>query len=468
ALGAQAPAEPLTLQQAIAIAQRQGFEARSAAEIRSAARSRDRAFIAAWLPSLSIRGTAPTYTRSIIPVTQPDGSTLYRELQQTDAALTATITQRVPWTNTTLSFTSGLSEVQKSGDPGFRTWSSTPFSVGLAQPILRANTQRWDLREQDLRVTSAERKYLEAREDVAIATTDAFFALYSARLTLRNAEKNVATNDTLYKLNQSRLELGRIGENDLLQSELALLRARSALDDARLTHDRALSQFRLALNMPPGTPVDIVATAAVPALDADTTLAMRQARANASAMSDADASEVRADRTVSEERWNRGAGGTLTASYGYNATAPTAGDAYKNLLDAQRLTFSVDLPVWQWGQHSASVAAAKAERESAKATAALSRAQVEQNARFAALQLTQARQGLLISAKADTVAAKWFEAAYYRFVIGRITLDNLYNAQDEKDRALAAYVQALRAYWIAYHQLRKTTLYDFEEGRSIR
>ena len=185
-------------------------------------------------------------------------------------------------------------------------------------------------------------------------------------------------------------------------------------------------------------------------------------------MSDAELAEVAADRAVSEARWNTGAGGTLTASYGYNATAATAPDAYKNLLDARQMQFSVSIPVWQWGAHSSQIQAARADRETARNAAALTRANLEQSARFAALQLGQARRSLAIAAKADTVAQKRFDVAYNRYVIGKIAIDNLYLAQNEKDQAIASYVAALRGYWTAYYQLRKNTLYDFETGRPIR
>ena len=45
-------------------------------------------------------------------------------------------------------------------------------------------------------------------------------------MTLANATANAAVNDTLYTLNKGRFEVGKIGENDLLQSELQLLGAR--------------------------------------------------------------------------------------------------------------------------------------------------------------------------------------------------------------------------------------------------
>lgn len=457
-----------SLQQAIAIAQHQGAQASANASVVESARDRNHAFTANFLPSLSLSGTTPSYTRSITAVIQPDGTTLYVPLQETDAGLSALVQQRIPWTNTTLSITSGLSQVKVNGPAGFETWSSTPLSIGISQPIFRSNSQRWDIREQSLQIESSERHYVESREDVAIATTNVFFDLYAAGATLKNAQANVAVNDTLYTLNKGRLAIGKIGENDLLQSELALLRARQAVADADIAYRRDLAQFRLTLNLAPGTPVAIEVSGEIPDFEPDTAEAVRLARVNSSTSEDALASEVHADRGVSEAKWNGGAGGTVNASYGFNATGSSASDAYKSLLNAQRFSLSVQLPLWQWGAHGANVDAARADRDAARTNATLTRAQLDQAAQFAALQVTEARRSLVIAAKADTVADKRFEVAYNRYGIGKITIDNLYIAQSEKDAALQGFAQALRAYWIAYYQLRKLTLYDFERKEPIR
>jgi outer membrane protein TolC len=472
-LAAASPAaaqDSLTLHQSIEMAQRQSYQARAAQSTLESARDRDHLFNTSYLPSLTLGGTTPRYTRQITPVIQPDGTTQYLPLQETDADLNATIVQRVPWTNTTLSFTSGLSQTKVSGLSGFQSWSSTPFSISVSQPILRSNSFKWDIKQQDLRMESSERKYLESREDVAILTTNAFFDLFAAESNLKNAKGNAAINDTLYTLNKGRLTIGKIGENDLLQSELALLRAQQSVEDAQLGFDRSLAQFRLTINAPPTAPVHIAITADVPSFAVDTADAVKWARANSSTIEDAVGSEVAADREVSEAKWNSGAGGTVNASYGYNGTATSSvvSDAYKNLLNAQQLTLSVQLPLWQWGAHGAQVDAAKADRDAAKSNATITRTQVDLNAHFAALQLTEARRALIIAAKADTVAAQRFDVAYNRYVIGRITIDNLYIAQSEKDQAVAAFAQALRGYWTAYYQLRRDTLYDFEAGRQIR
>jgi outer membrane protein TolC len=129
---------------------------------------------------------------------------------------------------------------------------------------------------------------------------------------------------------------------------------------------------------------------------------------------------------------------------------------------------TVSMPFYQWGAGRADVQAARAEETRIEASARARRDAIQEDARFAALQLTQAQRMLAISAKADTVATKRFEVAKNRYVIGKIGISDLYIAQTEKDQALQAYVQALRGYWTAYYRLRRLTLYDFAERKEIR
>lgn len=464
---AQTPAVTYTLEAAIARAQHDGLQAQAAQSTWDAARFRDGVFRSGLLPQLSLAGTLPSYNRSIIQVVQPDGSTLFRPQDQTNTTMNLTLSQKLPGTGGDLFVSSSLARLSLSGQQSRETWSSTPITVGVRQEIFRPNVSAWEGREQTIRAELADRQYLEAREAIALRVTGLFFDVYSARMSLANAETNVGVNDTLFTLNQGRFEVGRIGENDLLQSELALLRSRTTLDGARLQHDRSLASLRLALNLPAGTPVEVVVTGLVPDVVVDTAQAVREALANRAAISEVRLQEVQARRSVTTARLNNGRGATLQASYGFNATGSGFRSAYQQLQEARQLSLNVQIPLWQWGARGEAIEAARAEQERTTALGEVTVQETAQEAHFAALQLAQARRSLELSAKADTVAGKRFEVAYNRYVIGRIAIDNLYLAQTEKDQALAQYIQALRGYWQAYYTLRQITLYDFAAGRRI-
>lgn len=457
----------ITLRDAVDLALGRGLEARAAAATRDASRYRHDAFDARLLPRLSVSGTVPAFNRSIIEVLQPDGSTQFRTQNQTTASVGATVSQVIPFTGGDVFVSSSLTRISVSGAQETLIWSSTPVTVGIRQPIFRPNSIGWDMREQPVRTAVAERQYLEAREDVALRVTGLFFDVYAAEVSLETALANVGVNDTLYTLNKGRYEIGRIGENDLLQSELALLGAQTDLDAAELELQRALAAFRIALRFPRDTPLELVVPERVPDFEPDTAVAVKQALQNASAITSLELQTVEAKRRVAEAKLNNGVGAVLQASYGFNATGGGFGDAYRNLLEAQRVTLSVEIPVIQWGARSAEVKAAERDLDQVAATTEATLERTAHEAGFAALRLAQARRSLALSAKADTVGQKRFDVAYNRYVIGRIAIDNLFLAQREKDQAREQHVRALRDYWEAYYRLRRITLYDFERGRVI-
>ncbi len=465
--GTLAAQRAVTLPEAIALAQQQGLQARAANASLAAARHNDAAFNARLLPQLSLSGNLPRYNRSIIPVIQPDGSTQFRALTQTTTDLALTMSQQIPGTGGTLFVSSSLERFTVTGQQDVRTWSSTPVQIGVRQDILRPNTARWNQRQQAVQGELAERLYLESMEEIALQATQAFFDVYAARTGLANAVTNAAVNDTLFTLNKGRYEVGRIGENDLLQSELALLRARAAVQSARLEYDRATAALRLILNLPPGTDLQVVVSPEVPEVAADTAKAVAEAMLNRAAVSDVALQDVQARRRVADARLAQGIGATVQASFGLNASAPEASLAYQNLLQSRAFSLSVEMPLWQWGARSQSVQAARSDQERVESNAEATLRQTAHEAHFAVLELEQAKINLLITAKADTVAGKRFEVAYNRYVIGRIQIDNLYLAQSEKDQALLQYVQALRGYWLAYYRLRRATLFDFAAGQRI-
>ena len=203
-------------------------------------------------------------------------------------------------------------------------------------------------------------------------------------------------------------------------------------------------------------------------MEADTALAVTQALRNRAQAMELELQDVQAKRRVNEARLNNGIGATLQASVGLNQTSGDVNAVYRDLLQQQRFSLAVQMPIVNWGSRSADIQAARADQDRIASTSRAAREQTVQDAHFAALQLSQSRRQLALSAKSDTVAAKRFEVAYNRYVIGRIGIDNLYLAQSEKDQALQQFVQALRGYWGAYYRLRRITLYDFEKGEAIR
>ena len=466
-LEGQAAPRTLTLQDAIQMAQQQGPQAQIARSSRDAARYRDDAFNARLLPQLFLRGDAANLNHGINPITLPDGSTQFIGQSQNQSSLTLGFSQALPLTGGTISVGSQVARIDQFGTRNTQFYQTSPIIVSLQQDLFRPRAIVWDKRVQSLSAVVAERGYLEAREDVAGNTADAFFNLYAQQMQLRNASANVAVNDTLFTLNKGRYEVGKIGENDLLKSELALLRARAAVDDARLARDRAEAALRRLVAYPEGEAFTIVTPDSIPVVDADPDVAVREALKNSSTTQQNMLDSVQTRRGIALAKANNRFNATINASAGFNQTASAFGQAYQSPLGKQTLAVGVNLPMLQWGAGKAELEAAKAIDDRVGANNRMRRDALAEDARFSALQLQQAQRNVIITAKADTVAGKQFEVARNRYIIGKISNDALYLAQGEKDAAVLANVQALRNYWTAYYHLRRVTLYDFAKRQEM-
>lgn len=453
--------QPLTLQDAIEMAQKQGPSAQIARSVRDAARSRNDAFNSGLLPQIMLTGNAANLTHGINAIQQNDGSIQYLNQSQNTSTLGISVAQKIPLTGGTLAFGSQASRFDAFGDKVDRQYSTTPFFIQLEQDLFKPRNLVWDEKLQSLNAGVAERSYLEAREDVAGAIAGAFFDLYAAEVSLKNASANVSVNDTLYTLNKGRYEVGKIGENDLLKSELQLLRARADLEDAKVQRDRSEAALRRQLVYPDNRPLTIVTPDAIPTVDADADVAVQQALKNSSTIEQAVFDATQAKRGTTTARLNNRFNATLSATVGFNQTADAFGRSYANPQGRQSATLGVSMPMLQWGAGNSQVEAAKADEQRVASNNKARRDALAEDARFSVLELQQAQRNVVIAAKADTVSAKQFEVARNRYLIGKISNTDLYNAQNDKDQAVVAYVRALRTYWTAYYHLRRVTLYDF-------
>lgn len=461
------PGNSITLQDAIAMAQRQGPAAQAARSQRDMARYRNNAFNARLLPQLLLSGNAADLNHGINPITLPDGSTQFIGQSQNQSSMELGFQQRIPLTGGSFSVGSGVSRIDEFGNLNARYWQTSPVVLSLQQDLFKPRDVVWDERVQSLSATVAERGYLEAREDVAQNTADAFFNLYAQEIALANATANVAVNDTLYTLNKGRYEVGKIGENDLLKSELALVRARAAVEDAKLARDRAEAALRRIMDYPDGQPLTIAAPDSIPSVDVDPGVAVSEALKNSSTIEQSSLDAVVSRREINAAKLNSGFNASIRATVGFNQTASQFGAAYQSPLGRQALTVGVNMPMIQWGAGRADVEAARADERRVAANNKSRREALMEDARFSALQLQQAQRNVLLAAKADTVSAKQFEVARNRYTVGKVSNTDLYNAQNDKDASVLAHVQALRNYWTAYYHLRRVTLYDFATKQEL-
>jgi outer membrane protein TolC len=426
-----------------------------------------RSAIATRLPQLSLTGDIPGLTRGINQVPQNDGTLKFLPQSQAYSNLNLSLNQNITSTGGSVYLSSGLSRITLIGNSRPNYWQSTPMQIGISQPLFRLNEMKWNLRQSKIMNDENMRQQAEAMEDISIEISQRYFDLYLTLNIINVYAFNIAVNDTIYQISKGRYELGKIAENDLLQSEYQLLTAKN---NYQVSMNRKISQeynLKSMLGIPLETPILLVAPEEIPLVEVSVDKAIAEARENRSVYLDFQYRENDALINVKRSDLNRRPNGTLSLNYGLNQTSSDFSEVYKNPLDRQVATVRFNVPIVSWGKNKAEYMKSKANAEAVKSNIDYEKSIFEQEVITSVNNFRQLQASLLISAKADTIARKRYEVSKNRYLIGKIEMTNLMIAQNEKDFARQNYYGTLQQLWLAYYQLRRNTLYDFMKQEKI-
>lgn len=458
---------PETLPEYINYAQKNSLAAKAAVSRFESRKWQFQAVKSEYLPQLDLMLSGPGLVREINSITQPDGSEVYRQQSQLFSYADLGITQKIYPTGGSVSLSSGINRIDILGDEDVYFWQTTPIQMTYSQPLFQHNDMKWHRKLEEMRFYQSDSKLKEDMEDIAIQVTDRFFNVYIAEMNLKNAEFNVEVNDTLFVLSKGRFEVGKIAENDLLQTELSLLNSQNVFENAKLNYLEAMEQLKIAIGYYGDSDLNIIPPQITMDLYADYEVLLEEALENRSDITSYKIEELEAERAISRAESQSGFSANLNASFGLNQTATQLDDALKDFLDRERVNLTLEIPLFDWGQGEARVYSAMEEKNMVQNTITESKKNFEIEIKYASLRFNQLKQQVKLSAKADTVAAKRYDVAKKRYLIGKIDLNTLFIAQSEKDAALRNYIQTLRNYWASFYRLRRLSLYDIIDNKKI-
>ncbi|WP_295120410.1 TolC family protein [uncultured Chitinophaga sp.] len=409
-----------------------------------------------------------SFLGNISSIRQPDGSYAFNRSYFSYTNVGMSLDQIVPFTGGTFSLETNLQR-NDLFRPDTVSFLSTPFAIRYAQPMLLYNPYKWEKKISPLLYEESTRRYVEDLERAALEATRYFFDALTAKQNESILQANVSNTDTLYKISKGRYELGRIAENELLQIELSLLNAQTALEQAQLNKQMAYRELTRFLNMPKDAEIEVLPPADVPQFNVLLERAVLEAANNRQAVLEFRRMRIQAERDVAEARGNNGYQFNLAASLGQSQSGASIKDAYagRALQQNQLLSVGVSIPIVDWGKSRYRVKQAKANAELVEIDVQQQERSFEQEV-YLQTQLFNIQKKQLASAgKADTIAGLRYEITKQRYLIGKISITDLNLAQQEKNTASQSYVGALRSFWNAYYTVRALTLYDFEKNERI-
>ncbi|MEK7257044.1 MAG: TolC family protein [Bacteroidota bacterium] len=425
--------------------------------------------LADFKPAISFNGDLPDLNRSIGQIILPSGTSTFVQQSYIRNSVGLDLRQSIVATGGTVFLGTGLErlDILVPKAPNTKSYFSTPISFGFIQPIFGFNELKWDKKIEPLRYQEATRQYAEQMEEVALNSADLFFDVFISQLNLQAARQDKANADTQYGISKGRFEVGRVAETELLQIELSSMNSDAAVQQALLDLQSGTERLRNFLGIRQSTYFDLAPPTAIPYFTVDAELALRLAKENRSEIIAFQRRLAEADQAVAQAKANSGLQLNLSGFVSLSKTAEELKDVYQDPDHNERLHLGVSVPIADWGKAQSRLEVATTNREFEIMNVEQDRINFEQEILLKVKQFDLVRNQAALALRAYGISQKREEMTRNRYYIGKIGVTDLGIAISEKEGARRSYMSALQSFWLAYYDLRRITLYDFERGVSL-
>ena len=458
----------LTFQEVIKLAEEQSTNALIAKHRFRSSYWEYRSFQAQYLPSLTLNGTTPDFSNGLTKV-YDSGSDQYIYTPKNTISTTGTLSlsQNIGLTGTVIALSSDLTLYKDIALKLPVNYISDPAYIRITQPIRQYNTLRWQKKIEPVKYNAAKKTYLSNIEGVHMSAVMNFFSLALAQINKQIAEMNYSNADTLFRIAKGRYQLGTIAEDELLQMELSWLNAETSRKQADMNlRDREI-RLRSFLGYNENVRLELILPEEVPNLQVDMKEVLDLALQNNPDILNQQINVLNAQSNAAQAKASKGLNASISASLGYSQQSPTIENAYNNLSNSQLVSMHFTLPILDWGLGKGRYQMAKSSLELAQVQANQALVDFQQNLFLDVEQFNLQKNQVNIAAKSDTVAMKRYEVTKQRFLIGKIAVLDLNDADSRKDQNKRAYVQSLQDYWNFFYNIRSLTLFDFIDRKPL-
>jgi outer membrane protein len=352
-----------------------------------------------------------------------------------------------------------------SGSP-FRGFSNS-LSLQFNQPIFTYNRKKLELKELEYQLENSKINY--ALQDLSLERTvsQSFYHVYEAQMALNTAREEYENRSKSVEIIKNKVEAGLVAKEELFQAELDLMTSRSSYQNERVDLENQKDQFKKMLGMQLDEEILVLAEVNVLPVDVDMEKAMKLAVDNRLELRqreiDIETGQFELIRTNATNEFK----GSVSVSVGILGENEKLPRVYDKPTDNQNIGFSLEIPLWDWGEKKARIRAAKAAQE-------IREINLDDEKIDIALTIRQVHRSLKNLLTQIDIAQKNLENANLTYAInlekyknGDLTSMDLNLYQNQLTQKKIALTSARINYILELLNMKIQTLYDFEKGISV-
>lgn len=365
--------------------------------------------------------------------------------------------------NNRTGYRDNFSEIQ---DVRTKTYFNNLY-LQLDQPIFTYNRNKLQLAELELNLENAQISNSMQLLTLERNVTQAFYTFYQSQNDVEIAQDEYDNQQISYEITKNKVDADLLANEELYQAELNLATSKSTLQNAEVTLNNAADDFKLMIGMDLSEPVEV---------NVDINFITQKVDLNKAIQNGLDQRMELRQRSIDMERSQfelirtnalNEFKGTVSLSLGVFGDNTQFQNVYETPTNNPSVAVSFNIPLWDWGEKRARMAAATANLNIREIDLENEKNNITINIRKVYRNLQNLENQIEIAQQNVKNAELTYEINLERYQNGDLTSMDLNLFQNQLSDKKSALANALINYKIELLNLKIQSLYDFENDQPV-
>jgi len=360
-------------------------------------------------------------------------------------------------------YTDSYSEYANSTTKGF----DNNLSLNLDQPLFTYNRTKLALKELQLSLENAQLNYAIQLLSMEKSVTQAFYAVYQAQQSLDIANQAYQNMQKSYEISKNKVNAGISAQSEMFQAELNLATTKSDFENKQVAFENAKDNFKVLVGMNLYDDILVIPNISVDTIKIDIAFAIDQGLANRMELRQRQITIETSQFDLIQTKALNEFKGDLSLSIGLTGDNPKFADVYSKPTDAETVSLSFNIPLWDWGEKKSRIKASQATIESNKIDLTSEQNDIILSIRQSYRNLNNLQNQIEIARQSVSNAQLTYDLNLEKYKNGDLTGMDLNIYQNQLSQNKLTYTNSLISYKLELLNLKIQTLYNFEKKQPV-
>ena len=422
---------------------------------------------AALKSSFSLNLTPFSYSKSR---SFQDYQSVWNTSESTQSFGTFTIAQPILPTDGTISLNNRFgwqdNKSESAGNTSNKSFSNNLY-LSINQPLFTYNRTKLNLKSLENDLENAQLNYAIQKLNLEKQVTQMFYNVYFAQMQLSISKDELDNTQKSFDVTKNKVDAGLAAEEELYQAEVNLASAKSTVQNNQVNLDNTKDQFKQYLGMNINDEISVMTDINFTPVPVDMAKAIEYGQKSRMELRQRQISIESSQFTMIQTRALNEFKGSLDLSVGIIGTDSHLPDIYQTPTSNPKVSVSFNIPLYDWGEKKARIAAQQASIETAKLNLSNQEIQITLDIRQVCRSLQNLVSQIDIAKQNEENSQRTYEINQEKYKNGDLTSMDMNLYQTQLSSKKMTYAQSLIDYKIELLNLKIQSLYDFEKNEAV-